>query len=62
MIVEACVAGVPEQVPQDMQGGQFRIWDPRRYDWRILQSAELPPPSEQFELKARLYPHKFSGP
>lgn len=39
------------QVPPDMQGGSFRIWDPAVHDARILRATDLPPPTQQFQLK-----------
>ena len=39
------------QVPADMRGGEFRIWDPRVHDAHILRSPRPPPPTEEFRLK-----------
>ena len=38
-------------MPADIQGGEFRIWDPRKYDAHILKSPHPPPPTETFGLK-----------
>jgi hypothetical protein len=62
-VIAECMSAARAQVPSDLSGGEFRIWDPAVHNSSIADAPEKPTPTRRLQVQARpAAPHACSLP